>query len=231
LIRIAAFVLFSAFVLMAGGCALPPSHSSQSDLQTDLSRLERQYTAITDELVSLQNTVEDMDQQLQGYDARLEAIEQRQLTGQTQMGTSSGQITDQTPRIDPLERAASAGRAPSSATETYLRAFSDYTSGRYDKAIAGFESFLEYYPDNEYAANAEFWIGECYYSQQKFTEAATRFVGMAQNYPQSARAPNALLKAAQAYHELGHTDQAREIVDFLRKQYPDSAAAKTQLEF
>ncbi|WP_052464478.1 tol-pal system protein YbgF [Geoalkalibacter subterraneus] len=231
MIRIAAFVLFSAFVLMAGGCALPPSHSSQSDLQTDLSRLKRQYTAITDELISLQNTVEDLDQQLQGYDARLEAVEQRQLTGQTQMGTSSGQITDKTPRIDPLERTASAGRAPSSATEIYLRAFSDYTSGRYDKAIAGFENFLEYYPDNEYAANAEFWIGECYYSQQKFTEAATRFVGLAQNYPQSARAPNALLKAAQAYHELGHTDQAREIVDFLREQYPDSAAAKTQLEF
>jgi len=231
LIRIAAFVLFSAFILMAGGCALPPAHSPQSDLQADLSRLERKYSAITDELVSLQNTVQNLDRQLQGYDARLEAIEQNQQFDQPQMGTSSGQITDKTSRIGPTERTAAAGRAPSSATEIYLRAFSDYTSGRYDKAIAGFESFLEYYPDNEYAANAEFWIGECYYSQQKFTEAATQFVGMAQNYPQSARAPNALLKAAQAYHELGHTDQAREIVDFLREQYPDSAAAKTQLEF
>jgi len=230
LIRIAAFMLFSALVLMAGGCALPPAHSPQSDPHSDLNRLERKYTAITDELVSLQNTVEDLDRQLQVYDARLAAIEQKQFD-QPQMGTSSGQITDKTPRIDPAERTASAERAPSSATEIYLRAFSDYTSGRYDKAIAGFESFLEYYPDNEYAANAEFWIGECYYSQQKFTEAATRFVGMAQNYPQSARAPNALLKAAQAYHELEHTDQAREIVDFLREQYPDSAAAKTQLEF
>jgi tol-pal system protein YbgF len=231
LIRIAAFVLFSVLALMAGGCALPPAHSPQSDLQTDLSRLERRDSAITDELISLQTTVEDLNRQLRIYDARLKAIEQRQQVDQPQKGTPSRQITEKTPRIDSEQRTASTGRAPSSATEIYLRAFSDYTTGRYDKAIAEFERFLEYYPDNEYAANAEFWIGECYYSQQKFTEAATRFVGMAQNYPQSARTPNALLKAAQAYHELGHTDKALEIIDFLREQYPDSAAAKTQMEF
>ncbi len=226
--RISFFLHFTAAALVAGGCAIPPT-PPQADLQPELSRLERQYATVVDQMASLQKRVDGMERQLQSHDLRLEEFAQQ--SEQAQKGTAAGQIAKKAPRISPPESPPSLEERSLSATEIYLRAFSNYTSGRYDKAIAGFRDFLERHPDNEYAANAEFWIGECYYSQQKFTEAATHFVGMAEKYPQSARTPQALLNAARAYLELGHNDQGRQIIDFLRQQYPESAAAETQLDF
>jgi len=197
----------------------------------DLSRLEQQQAAVADQLNALEDLLKNLQRQLEDHDARLAEFNRTQPRDKTQKGTSAGQITENLPSIRPPHSPPGKESASSSATETYLQAFSDYTSGRYDKAIAGFERFLEHHPDNEYAANAQFWIGECYYSQQNYTKAATHFVGMAEKHPQSARAPQALLNAAHAYHEMGHTGQAQQIVDFLRRRYPDSAAAETQLEF
>ena len=45
----------------------------------------------------------------------------------------------------------------------------DLYKGRdFDRAIKGFENFLQKYPNSELASNAQYWLAECYYAQDDF---------------------------------------------------------------
>src|SRR5688572_19994234 len=73
---------------------------------------------------------------------------------------------------DPAPRAAApAAPAP---RELYSQAYADYARGNFDLAIQQYEQYLAAYPETELSDNAQYWIGECLYSQQKYTEALAR---------------------------------------------------------
>jgi tol-pal system protein YbgF len=111
-------------------------------------------------------------------------------------------------------------------TEIYLQSFSDYASGRFRQAILGFETFLRFYPNNDYVANAQYWLGECYYSLQDYARAVQEFQKMASLYPEEAKTPEALLRMASALTQMNQPDQARGTMELLRARYPESPAAK-----
>ena len=48
------------------------------------------------------------------------------------------------------------------------------------------------YPDHKLAGNAQYWIGECYYSQKRFAEAAEEFAKVEKLFPASPKVPAAL---------------------------------------
>ncbi|MDO3378951.1 tol-pal system protein YbgF [Geoalkalibacter halelectricus] len=218
-----------ALILAAAlsGCAMPGPQSPAAISAQDISRLEQRQQLLDAELSSLRGEFAELQAQMRSQQAQLQALGGRPGT---EIDTRAGQITAHVQPIAPPTPPRAVAPAPSSATDTYLRAFSDYASGRYSQAIAGFERFLESFPDNEYAANAQFWIGECYYAQQDYEQAAAEFLKMAERHAQSGRTPDALFQAASAYQKLGREGQARQIIDLLRQRYPQSAAAQRNLE-
>ena len=224
-IFLAGFVLI--LVAAMSGCAVPGPQSPTALSPQDISRIEQRQQQFDAQLSALRSEFADLQSQVHSQQAQLQALRDRPGT---EMDTHAGQITARTQPLTPPLPPRAPSPAPSSATDTYLRAFSDYASGRYSQAIAGFERFLESFPDNEYAANAQFWIGECYYQQQQYEQAAVEFLTMAENHSQSGRTPDALYKAASAYQKLGRDNQARQILDLLRQRYPRSAAAQKDLE-
>ena len=76
--------------------------------------------------------------------------------------------------------AAAAGGPPAAAglgtspQRAYDAALSDYWGSDYDLAISGFEAYLTTFPKSERADDAQFYIGQSYYNQGKYTEAARR---------------------------------------------------------
>jgi tol-pal system protein YbgF len=119
---------------------------------------------------------------------------------------------------------------PGSPTEIYLQAFADYASGRFERAIDGFQTFLRHYPHNDYAGNAQYWLGECYYSRQEYALAVAAFRKTVESYPQGGKTPDALLKMATALQQMNEAGQAQEALRLLRSRYPDSPAARKSLE-
>lgn len=113
-----------------------------------------------------------------------------------------------------------------SPTEVYLQAFGDYASGRYQTAINGFETFLQRYPNNSYASNAQFWLGDCYFNQQQYPLAIQEFERVLNDYQGAPKNPDALLKIAIAQLQLGETEEARQAIDTLGRQYPKSTATQ-----
>jgi tol-pal system protein YbgF len=113
-----------------------------------------------------------------------------------------------------------------SPTRMYETARADYFAGQYSVAITGFEQFLKAFPRSELADDAQFNIGDAYYTQNRWDDAITAYNQVVQTYPQSNSVPDALYKRGLAQERLGQTDAARASWDAAVKGYPDSDAGR-----
>jgi tol-pal system protein YbgF len=100
--------------------------------------------------------------------------------------------------------------------------FDDYSAGRYDIAILGFQSYLQAYPRTAKAADAQFYIGQSLFSQSKWNEALEAFQKVITDFPQSSMVPGAYYKLGQTYERLNQIENARKAYDTVVKNYPDA---------
>ncbi|MDL2314603.1 tol-pal system protein YbgF [Desulfovibrio sp. OttesenSCG-928-C14] len=93
------------------------------------------------------------------------------------------------------------------------------------KAEALFNEFLQKYPESSLLPNAEYWLGESYYTQKRYSEAVLLFLGVASAYPKHNKAPDALLKAGYTYERLGDKENAVFYFSQLLENYPKANSA------
>lgn len=96
---------------------------------------------------------------------------------------------------------------------------------RYQDAAKAFADFLNKYPDDELAPNAQYWLGEAHYVSQHNTEALQAFQLVVERYPDSTKAPGALFKIGRLQQAAGDQEAAGESYEKVLTDYPDSPAA------
>lgn len=214
--------LFPVLFLL-GACAAP--HGPQSSMMgEEVSTLRQEHAELSRQVETLQQRLQDMEMRLQAQQAALAGITSG---GPTQMVTPSGQNASQPGAVTNLSVLPKSGADTGpSATDLYLKAFSDYAAGRFPAAISGFSEFLQRYPNNNFAGNAQFWLGECYFSQRLLSRAAQEFALVVEQYPQSGKAPDALLRMSTVFQELQQPQRAEQALTLLLDRYPQSAAAE-----
>jgi tol-pal system protein YbgF len=119
------------------------------------------------------------------------------------------------------------------AEKLYAGALALYSGRDYQQATAKFAEFVSVYPDHKLAGNAQYWIGECYYSQKRFAEAAEEFGKVEKAYPASHKVPAALLKKGLSLAELKRMPEAQAALQRIVERYGQSeeaAKAKEKLE-
>jgi tol-pal system protein YbgF len=131
--------------------------------------------------------------------------------------------TTSTPAAVPPPAPSTAGLSP---TRMYQEAFADYTAGQYTVAVAGLEQFIRAFPRSEMADDAQFFIGEANYVQNKFADAITAYNAVIQNYPTGDQVPLALYKRGLAQRQLGQNDAARASWELVIQKFPDSDGAR-----
>jgi len=100
-------------------------------------------------------------------------------------------------------------------------------------AIPRFREFLKKYSNSDFADNAQYWLGECYYGLKEYDQAILEFDAVRRKYPKGDKVPAALLKQGFAFAELGDKVDARLILQELADRYPQSeeaAKAKQKLK-
>ncbi len=112
------------------------------------------------------------------------------------------------------------------AQASYAGAFNALRAGQYTQAVAGFQRFLERYPQDRRDAEAQYWIAETHYIERDYHAARLSFRTLVYAYPQSKRVPNALLKLGYMAKWRGRPDKARAIWQRLMQKYPMSTAAQ-----
>ena len=131
----------------------------------------------------------------------------------------------QTPPVQSPTPLASRPRSGMGEEAAYKSALKLARSGRNEDGIQAFRSFLQQFPQGRYAANAEYWIGECYYAQGKYAEALNQFETVNRKYPRHHKNADALLKAGMTNRKLGKKQEASEDYKKLLQLFPNSEAA------
>lgn len=119
--------------------------------------------------------------------------------------------------------------APTTAADekaAYDKAFQALKELRYADAAEEFQSFLDAYPNSDYADNAQYWLGESYYVTRNYDIALTAFQDLLDRFPDSSKAPDALLKIGYTHYELRQWDDARATLTQVQERYPDSTLSR-----
>jgi tol-pal system protein YbgF len=109
--------------------------------------------------------------------------------------------------------------------EQYQAGIDHLHGGRHDEAVAAFRGFVKQHPQHDYADNAQYWLGECFYDRKEYSHALREFRRVAERFPQGNKVPDALLKVAFSYLALGSARPARETLQEIVRNYPRHQAA------
>jgi len=130
-------------------------------------------------------------------------------------------------------------------TDASAKALTVEQKSRYDRALALLwdgkpvearsllNDFLVDFPNSRLAPNALYWLGETYYSQQRYAQAILTFRDVMRRFPRHSKASASLLKIGYSYEKLGDMENARFYLKALLKDYPNSdpaALARTKLK-
>ena len=95
-----------------------------------------------------------------------------------------------------------------------------FKEGQYVKAREEFVKFLKQYPKTAYSDNAQFWIGETWYVEEKYERAIVEYEKVVKDYPSGDKVPYALLKQGMAFQKLGDKASARHRLPADRQEIP-----------
>jgi len=96
---------------------------------------------------------------------------------------------------------------------------------RKDYALASqaFEDFMAKYPNDKLLPNAQYWLGESQFQQQRYREAAESFLAVSTKYAHSGKAPEALLRLGQSLAALHQKEAACATLAEVGRKYPKAS--------
>ncbi|MEW5949915.1 MAG: tol-pal system protein YbgF [Thermodesulfobacteriota bacterium] len=180
--------------------------------------LTEKMQKLSDQVSSLQARINDLEKNVSHEDKPAG----KEVKGDAQGADAPGRaVTGQAVNAEKTKT-----KARKSAKEDYDEAYRLYKENAYRQAIEKFRAFLKEYPDSELAGNAGYWLGECYYQQERYEEAILEYEKVVREH-KGPKVPAALLKQGLAFHHLGDTKTARFLMEKLLEEYPKSEQAGT----
>jgi tol-pal system protein YbgF len=129
----------------------------------------------------------------------------------------------------PIEDEILLAKEPSEVQEDYRGAWQALNGQQYDKAIQQFRTFQRKNPASELADDAQYWIGESYFTRRDYNRAILEYNDVLK-YRKGDKVPAALLRQSQAFVEIGDKTDARLILQKLINDHPNSQQAKDARE-
>ena len=191
---------------------------------------------LTSDLRVVREKVDDNNVRIGSLREELEAVRQtvqqvasRPTATPPQEGAGAG--TTEPGAAQPPAPPLAPGTSP---TQLWDLAWGDYTSGQYDLAIQGFESYLRYFPKSDRAADAQVKIGQSYYMAGNKAKALEAFDKAIRDYPGNRVLAEAYVRKGVVLVDLRQPDRAREAFEYVIRTYPPDSAeaiqAKQQLD-
>jgi tol-pal system protein YbgF len=112
-----------------------------------------------------------------------------------------------------------------STSEQYNHAFGLLKQADYPAAETALKSFVEQHPNDPMAGNAQYWLGETYYTRGRYAEAASAFADGYKRYPKSSKAADELLKLGMALARANQKQNACIALTQLDHDFPAPGAA------
>lgn len=107
----------------------------------------------------------------------------------------------------------------------FQSAYADYSRGRYNLAIEGFENLRQSHKQGLPRARVEYFLGECYYNKLEFAKALTHFAAVGKFATNEGLLAPSLWKRAMSYDRLNLPARSNEALQELVKRFPNSEEA------
>jgi tol-pal system protein YbgF len=125
------------------------------------------------------------------------------------------------PAATPPQTASTEGALPSgSVQDQYNYAMGLLTQANYPAAEQAMRSFVERWPKDPLAGNAQYWLGETLYVRKDYANAAAAFAQGYEKYPKSGKAPDDLLKLGMSLTNLNQKPDACRAFARLQRDFP-----------
>ncbi|MBL0940790.1 MAG: tol-pal system protein YbgF [Gemmatimonadaceae bacterium] len=148
-------------------------------------------------------------------------------------GTPSGGRNNPPPTPPASTRtdsAAGTAAGPASAApgpnQLYVNGMDQLRRGSSSTARTLFQELLTRFPDSEYSAESQYWIGESLAKENNLPAADAAFAAVVSTYPNNAFAPKALYKRGLLLIKQGNNTQGKQLLEQVIARYPRSDEAE-----
>jgi len=232
-------ILKRALPLALLACWASSAAQAQQSATSAQSELFLQLQQLQEEVALLHGLIEEQQYRLNKLQResleRYEALERRLSEAEASPTTASPATTPSIVTETAAPAKAKQPPKPTADTEPvdpeqeqlyYEAAFDLIKTRDFDQAEQALSGFLHRYPDSQYAANAQYWLGEVYLTKGEAEPAHAAFARVVENWPEHAKVPDALYKQADAAQRLGQSDEAQRLLNEVIEKHPNSSAAK-----
>ena len=178
-------------------------------------------------IAKLDKSVQDLQTQVQNIQTAPPATAQPGTPGATQPGQ---------PQLGPGQPGAGPGQAPAAQApplaDTFQAGVRDYNSAHYEVAAGEFQDVIHYYPTDDLAGTAQFYLGEIAYRQENYADAVKAYNAVLEGFAGSPKASAAQLRKGLALLALNKKDAGIHELRLLiqrHPQTPEAAQARTKL--
>jgi tol-pal system protein YbgF len=187
---------------------------AQNEAGGKIDQVSSQVQGLHDSVDELRSHITKMDKALQDIQSQLQNVNTQPAPAQG-AAPQPGQQVQQSP---PQPQAPPVG-------DLYQSGVRDYTSARYDVAIGEFSDVVKYYPQDDLAGNAQFYLGEIAYRKGDYPTAIKNYDAVLEQFPGSPKAPAAQLRKGQAELDSNQRDAGIRDLRSLIQRYPDTPEA------
>ena len=232
--RSISWVVVAGLAFAASGCSdYDVILKKQTEMDARLEQLIQGSAAANKRVAELSGEVKELQARDKAQSAELDELKNTvapQLKNlKPSLETPSPSVTElppaATPRIEVVNSDATPPDSDAGPQEAYMKAFGLFSSNKYGEAIEAFEAFIRNHSSHEYAGNAQYWIGECYYTQRNYPLALEAFNKVVSNYPKGNKVPDAMLKTGYTLFNMNEPARAKAALKALVDKYPRSPAA------
>jgi tol-pal system protein YbgF len=204
--------------------------------QNENTQLSGQMQALNDSVDELKTRIGKLEATLQSMQGQLQNIQTPPA------GAAPGGPTGAPAGNAPAGNAPAAGGPGESAAaapagtplqsaappleQLYQSALRDYNSARYEVASSEFNDVLHYYPHDDLAGNAEFYLGEIAYRQGKYGQAVKAYDAVQEQFSGNPKAPAAELHKGESLFAMQQKDAGAQELRSLIQRYPMSPEAQ-----
>ncbi len=184
-----------------------------------LDTVSGQVQSLNDSVDELKSRIAKLDKTVQDLQAQLQAMQTPPPTAVAQPGDPNAPQG-----VAPGAPAPAANVAPP-LKDTYQAAVRDYNAAHYDVAASEFKEVLTYYPNDDLAGTAQFYLGEIDYHQQNYADAVKAYNTVLEGFPGSPKAPAAQLKKGLSLIQLNKKEAGIHELRTLIQRHPQTPEA------
>jgi tol-pal system protein YbgF len=192
--------------------------AAQSDATiSKLDTASGQVQSLNDSVDELKSRIAKLDKTIQDMQAQLQNT-QNPSAPQEAAGPG-GPDAPSAPQTPPLKETLQAG-------------VRDYNAARYDVASGEFQDVIHYYPMDDMAGTAQFYLGEIAYRQKSYADAIKAYNAVLEGFPGNTKAPAAQLRKGLSLLQMNKKDAGiTELRSLIKRhpQTPEAAQAKSKL--